>query len=104
MAHISDLVIMSIACIYVRPSPSDAAGLCTLRPVLLYNRLLVHLAHGITFDVVHDLENSWDLIRGHFGLEMLAQALEFEWLGLPCVSLDSETIKRKDNRLPRVAA
>lgn len=70
--------------IQVRP---NVAALCTLRPVLLYNHLLVHLAHGVTFDVVHDLENGWDLIRGHLGLEVLAQTLEFEWLRLSCVSL-----------------
>lgn len=56
--------------------------LSKFRPVLLHNCLLVHLAHGIAFDGVDDLQNSRNLVRCHFLLQLRAQRLQFQWLSL----------------------
>lgn len=57
-------------------------SLSTLRPVLLYNILLVDFTHGIAFNAVNQLEHRWDLIGCHFLLELRTQALEFQWVRL----------------------
>lgn len=50
----------------------SSVSLCLIRPVLLYNDLLIDLAHGIALDPIHNFQNSWDLVRSHLVLELSA--------------------------------
>lgn len=49
-----------------------------IRPVFLYDYLLVHLTHRIALNAVYDLQHLWNLVRGHllFKLRTKAQKVQ----------------------------
>lgn len=65
---------------HIRSKKNDRLRL--LRPVRLDDGLLVHLAHSVALDGVHDLEHRRDLVRRHLLLQLRAEGLEVKRVGL----------------------